>query len=98
MALPKTLLLVAIAAYRKVLSPLLPASCRFHPSCSQYAFEAVAKHGAGRGTLLALGRLKRCHPWHPGGFDPVPVEGDAQEDLPTARKRMEIDETRSRLK
>ena len=72
-----------IAAYRKAVSPLLPASCRFHPSCSQYALEAVEKHGASRGSLLALGRLKRCHPWHPGGFDPVPCVGGVQEDIET---------------
>ena len=77
-----TMLLWAIAAYRKILSPLLPSSCRFYPSCSQYAAEAIAKHGAGRGGLLALKRLKQCHPWHPGGFDPVP-EGDIVDD--TAR-------------
>jgi putative membrane protein insertion efficiency factor len=75
MTVINTMLSSAIAAYRKILSPLLPASCRFYPSCSQYAAEAVAKHGAGRGGLLALKRLKRCHPWHAGGFDPVP-EGD----------------------
>lgn len=98
MALPKTLLLSAIAAYRKAVSPLLPASCRFYPSCSQYAFEAIEKHGAGRGALLALDRLKRCHPWHPGGFDPVPGEGGTSEVLQTAAKSMNKGGTRSRLK
>lgn len=72
MTFTQTLLRSAIAVYRKTVSPLLPAACRFHPTCSRYAAEAVERHGAARGTLLSLGRLSRCHPWHPGGFDPVP--------------------------
>jgi putative membrane protein insertion efficiency factor len=59
-------------AYQLALSPLLPPSCRFHPSCSHYAIEALQRHGAGRGLWLALRRVVRCHPWHPGGYDPVP--------------------------
>lgn len=58
--------------YAYLISPLLGRHCRFHPSCSQYAIEAVTRHGAAHGTLMALARLARCHPWHPGGFDPVP--------------------------
>jgi putative membrane protein insertion efficiency factor len=61
-----------IVAYRRWLSPALPARCRFYPSCSAYALEAVARHGAVRGTGLALWRLLRCNPFHPGGYDPVP--------------------------
>ena len=61
-----------IVAYRRYLSPALPARCRFYPSCSAYAQEALAQHGAARGTGLAIWRLLRCHPFHPGGFDPVP--------------------------
>jgi putative membrane protein insertion efficiency factor len=61
-----------IVAYRRYLSPALPARCRFYPSCSAYAQEALAVHGALRGTALAIWRLLRCHPFHPGGFDPVP--------------------------
>lgn len=64
-----------IIAYRRWLSPALPARCRFYPSCSAYALEAVARHGALRGTGLALRRLLRCHPFHPGGYDPVPDAG-----------------------
>jgi putative membrane protein insertion efficiency factor len=61
-----------VRAYQMVLGPLLPAVCRFYPSCSQYAIEAVQKHGAFRGSILAARRIARCHPLHPGGFDPVP--------------------------
>src|SRR5689334_22453050 len=68
----KRVLLVLISAYRVLLSPLLGASCRFYPTCSTYAIEAIETHGAARGTWLALKRILRCHPWHPGGFDPVP--------------------------
>jgi hypothetical protein len=66
------LLIAFIGAYRYVLSPLLGRSCRFFPSCSEYAIEALQRHGALRGTWLATRRIVRCHPWHPGGFDPVP--------------------------
>ena len=66
------LLTAAIVAYRRYLSPALPARCRFYPSCSTYAVEAITTHGAVRGAWLTLRRLLRCHPFHPGGFDPVP--------------------------
>ena len=68
----KALLRALIMAYRYALSPWLGAHCRFYPSCSAYALEAIEVHGSLRGTLLAVWRLARCHPWHPGGFDPVP--------------------------
>jgi uncharacterized protein len=58
--------------YKRYLSPLLPPACRFHPTCSEFAREAVRKHGLARGGRLSVGRLLRCHPFHPGGFDPVP--------------------------
>ncbi|MBL8539787.1 MAG: membrane protein insertion efficiency factor YidD [Burkholderiales bacterium] len=61
-----------IRLYQLVLAPLFPVSCRFAPSCSEYARQAVLKHGALRGGRLAATRILRCHPWHPGGFDPVP--------------------------
>lgn len=64
--------LLLIRAYQRLISPLLPPRCRFYPSCSSYAAEAVARYGAWRGGVLALRRLLRCHPWHPGGYDPVP--------------------------
>ena len=61
-----------VVAYRRYVSPVLPARCRFYPSCSAYSLEALQKHGAIRGTGLTIWRLLRCHPFHPGGFDPVP--------------------------
>jgi uncharacterized protein len=64
-------LMAPIRAWR-VVSSRLPARCRFYPSCSAYALEALAEHGAGRGAWLVARRLGRCHPWHPGGLDPVP--------------------------
>lgn len=66
------LLLVLIGGYKRFLSPLLPRVCRFYPSCSTYAAEAVERHGAWRGTLLTARRLVRCHPFNAGGYDPVP--------------------------
>jgi uncharacterized protein len=69
---PRRLLARLIRGYQIVLSPVLPPSCRFHPSCSQYALEAVTRHGALKGGWLAARRLARCHPFHPGGYDPVP--------------------------
>jgi uncharacterized protein len=71
--LPLTwLLIVLIRGYQVLVSPGLPPSCRFTPSCSQYALEAIQRYGALQGAWLGARRLVRCHPWHPGGFDPVP--------------------------
>lgn len=66
------ILLLPVRFYRAVLSPLIPPSCRFYPSCSAYAVESLTRHGAFRGVYLTLRRLLRCGPWHPGGLDPVP--------------------------
>jgi len=66
------LLIVFIKAYRYLLSPWLGQQCRFHPTCSQYALDALQIHGPYRGSWLALKRLASCHPWHAGGIDPVP--------------------------
>ena len=68
----KRLLVGLISAYRYFLSPFLGPSCRFYPTCSAYAAEAIETHGALRGSWLALRRIAKCHPWHPGGVDPVP--------------------------
>jgi putative membrane protein insertion efficiency factor len=65
-------LIAALRAYQLLVSPLLPPSCRFLPSCSDYAIEAVERHGVMRGVWLALRRLGRCHPWGGSGYDPVP--------------------------
>lgn len=68
----RALIIVLIKAYRKYISPLKRRpSCRFYPTCSQYALEAVTKYGAIRGSFLSIRRLLRCHPFHPGGYDPV---------------------------
>ncbi len=61
-----------IRVYQRAISPLLRPSCRFSPTCSTYAYEAIGKHGPWRGIYLATRRLMRCHPFHPGGYDPVP--------------------------
>lgn len=68
----KALLLAALRGYQYLLRPMLGANCRFYPSCSDYAREAIERHGALRGIALGLRRVARCHPWHPGGHDPVP--------------------------
>ncbi|MBX3648329.1 MAG: membrane protein insertion efficiency factor YidD [Rhodocyclaceae bacterium] len=68
----KRLLVLLVRTYRLAISPLVGRNCRFHPSCSEYAIEALEKHGGYRGLWLATKRVSRCHPWHPGGYDPVP--------------------------
>ncbi|WRH69061.1 MAG: membrane protein insertion efficiency factor YidD [Planktothrix sp. GU0601_MAG3] len=68
----KTLLITLIRGYRLLISPLFPPACRFHPTCSQYAIEALETFGIFSGGWLALKRILRCHPYHPGGYDPIP--------------------------
>lgn len=68
----KTALQFVIRLYKRVLSPILPPSCRFYPSCSDYAHEALERHGLVKGVYLSLYRILRCHPFNPGGHDPVP--------------------------
>ena len=68
----KTLSLLMLRGYQYAIGPLLGANCRFYPSCSNYAHEAIDRHGVLKGAWLTLRRIGRCHPYHPGGFDPVP--------------------------
>ena len=68
----KRLLLLLVQFYRSCLSPLTPPSCRYYPTCSAYAMEAIERYGARRGAWMALRRILRCHPFHRGGYDPVP--------------------------
>lgn len=67
----KQVILAIIRLYRTFLSPLKPPTCRFIPTCSEYAIQAVEKYGAVKGTILAVKRICRCHPFHPGGYDPI---------------------------
>ncbi len=81
---PARVLLALLAAYRRFVSPLLGQRCRFYPTCSAYAVEAIRSRGALRGSWLTLRRLARCHPFHPGGHDPVPPVRSATMDVPSA--------------
>ncbi len=76
------LLIAAIRAYQLLLRPVVPPACRFHPTCSQYAIEAVRKRGPARGSLLAARRVLRCHPWNAGGYDPL--------EAPAARSGLRV--------
>ncbi|MFM8351616.1 MAG: membrane protein insertion efficiency factor YidD [Actinomycetales bacterium] len=75
------LLITAVWIYRMTISPLLPASCRFYPSCSAYALDALRVHGSAKGSVLAGWRLLRCNPWNRGGIDPVPQYGAWRPDI-----------------
>ena len=68
----RRLLIVLLKLYKGLVSPLLPPACRFYPTCSAYAVQALERHGVLHGTWLTVKRLSRCHPFHPGGLDPVP--------------------------
>ena len=83
----KTLLVWLLRGYQLLLSPMLGPKCRFYPSCSHYAIEALRIHGAARGSLLAARRVCRCHPWNPGGVDfvPPPAADKHQQPPPAAR-------------
>ncbi|HKV41537.1 MAG TPA: membrane protein insertion efficiency factor YidD [Blastocatellia bacterium] len=67
----KRALVLAVRGYQLIISPILPPSCRFTPTCSHYTLEAIQKYGAGRGLYMGMRRLLRCHPFHKGGYDPV---------------------------
>ena len=71
-SIPKRIMLGMSRFYRRFISPMFPPCCRFTPTCSAYAMEAIQKYGALRGGYLAVRRILRCHPFHPGGYDPVP--------------------------
>lgn len=68
----KKFLIFIIRIYRRFISPIKPPSCRFYPTCSMYAIQAIEKYGAFRGAFMAIKRILKCHPLHPGGYDPVP--------------------------
>ena len=76
-----------ISLYKIAVSPVLPPSCRFYPTCSDYARGAIEHHGTARGVLLAAKRLLRCHPYHPGGYDPVPLKKCAEHGYAAAGKQ-----------
>ncbi|NNG25724.1 membrane protein insertion efficiency factor YidD [Telluria aromaticivorans] len=83
----KALLVCLLRGYQLLLSPMLGQKCRFYPTCSNYAIEALRVHGAARGSLLAARRVCRCHPWHEGGVDLVPpVQQDQQKHSPPAAR------------
>ena len=77
----KYVLIGLLKAYRAVISPIYGQVCRYHPSCSAYALEAVTVHGSIKGSWLALRRVLRCHPWTPGGYDPVPPRSEPHPKL-----------------
>jgi putative membrane protein insertion efficiency factor len=89
-------LVLPIRAYQLVISPLMPATCKFHPSCSAYAVTALRRHGPFKGLALASYRLGRCHPWQAGGLDPVPPRGAWRPDItPDGRTVIPEDDLRA---
>ncbi len=86
----KKFLMLLIYIYKKFISPMLPRACRFYPSCSEYAYGAIGEYGAPRGVLLAIKRLLRCHPFNPGGYDPIPGSAEpARSAGPATRAAMQ---------
>ncbi len=83
----KALLIKLIKFYKRFLSPLLPPSCRFYPTCSTYALEAIERFGAWEGGIMAIKRILRCHPFNPGGYDPVPTKEESLELKIKRRKK-----------
>ncbi|AYN20686.1 membrane protein insertion efficiency factor YidD [Alcaligenes aquatilis] len=77
-----SVLILLVRGYQLFISPLLGPRCRFYPTCSQYAIQALQTHGPLKGSWLAARRIVRCHPWHPGGHDPVPARGDPGRQTP----------------
>ena len=85
----KYLLIGLLKAYRFAISPLYGQVCRYHPTCSAYALEAVTVHGSIKGSWLALRRIGRCHPWAAGGYDPVPARRDQHRSTNTAQQQLD---------
>ena len=85
----KHVLIWLLKGYRFAISPLYGQVCRFYPTCSAYALEAVTEHGAVKGSWLAIRRVGRCHPWNPGGYDPVPPRRGAEHDPATEPDSMD---------
>jgi putative membrane protein insertion efficiency factor len=81
-ALPVQMLLWLLRGYQIAISPMFGPRCRFYPTCSNYAMDAIREHGALKGAMLAAVRLAKCHPWHPGGFDPVEKKAGRQDTPP----------------
>ena len=79
----KQIFIAPIRFYQRYISPAFPRSCRYHPSCSRYAIEAIETHGVLKGLLLAAWRIMRCNPFSHGGYDPVPEKGKWRPDIPT---------------
>ncbi|MDJ0554386.1 MAG: membrane protein insertion efficiency factor YidD [Microcoleaceae cyanobacterium MO_207.B10] len=77
----KVLLIGLIKGYKILISPILPPSCRFQPTCSEYAMEAIERFGIFRGSGMAIMRILRCHPFHPGGYDPVPPKNSESKNV-----------------
>ncbi len=86
-------LMVLVTGYRRFVSPLLPPTCRFTPTCSAYSLEALRTHGALRGSWLTVRRISRCHPFHPGGYDPVPPPKGAAPESTAAEGTVEPPES-----
>ena len=84
----RSVLVALLKAYRFAISPLYGQVCRYHPTCSAYALEAVTTHGSIKGSWLAVRRIARCHPWAAGGYDPVPEKGSARADRTVAQQEL----------
>lgn len=87
LSLPRRMVMGLLRGYKRFISPLVPAACRYEPTCSVYMFEAVEMHGVLRGGWLGTKRLLRCHPFVKGGFDPPPLPSGATEDRPSSASR-----------